>query len=79
MCVSPGVPGIIDVYRKCFTRVDLSGPTMLHEVIQAASRVASLPFTQSTQHYSVLLVLTDGVVNDMKVQRGQCRPARTRR
>ncbi|SPQ94417.1 unnamed protein product (mitochondrion) [Plasmodiophora brassicae] len=61
-----GVPGIIDVYRKCFTRVDLSGPTMLHEVIQAASRVASLPFTQSTQHYSVLLVLTDGVVNDMK-------------
>ena len=58
---------MLEAYPKCFSKIGLSGPTLLAEILAAADDVASLPFTQGTQHYSVLLILTDGVVNDMKV------------
>ena len=62
-----GVEGLLDAYRKTFLEIELSGPTLFGPVLKAATQLASAPFTQNTQHYSILLIITDGVVNDMKV------------
>jgi len=52
---------------SCFDKVLLSGPTYFSEVIGMAEAVAtSQPFNQDDQNYSVLLIITDGVINDMK-------------
>ena len=45
----------------------MSGPTLLAQVISQASAIAaSYPQTQTQQTYHVLLIITDGVINDMK-------------
>lgn len=47
--------------------VQLSGPTCYSKVIQfVASTAARRKVTQDIQHYNILLILTDGVVADMK-------------
>jgi hypothetical protein len=61
-----GVQGIMDAYAAAIQTVGLSGPTLFTEVIQAAARKASQHMSQATQHYTVLLILTDGVINDMQ-------------
>lgn len=37
---------------------------MFSEIIDKASEIASAPFTEDSQHYEILLIITDGVVND---------------
>jgi hypothetical protein len=60
-----GVAGIEEVYGNAFKHVTLSGPTLFTQIIGTAIACSSLPLTQSSQHYSVLLIITDGVINDM--------------
>jgi hypothetical protein len=60
-----GVDGILQAYRNTFPKILLSGPTYFSEVIQMAAMSASSHFTPDQQKYSVLLILTDGVINDM--------------
>lgn len=62
-----GVQGIIDAYHKILPQVKLSGPTWFNEIIQTADSVASAPYSATEQHYNILLILTDGVINDMNV------------
>jgi len=61
-----GVPGILQVYDASFNRVSLSGPTHFSDVIATATSLSSKPFTKDLQHYSILLIITDGVINDMQ-------------
>ena len=61
-----GVAGILEVYRNAMEHIEFSGPTLFDEVLQTATKGATAPFTQDTQHYSILMIITDGVVNDMK-------------
>jgi len=60
-----GVDGIMRAYDAAFQYVALSGPTYFSEIIQTADVVASQPYTQESQHYTILLILTDGIINDM--------------
>ncbi|CAM9396399.1 unnamed protein product [Choristocarpus tenellus] len=62
-----GVSGVLEAYRQSLARVTLSGPTLFAPVInQVASTVASLQSSDpSNQTYTILLLLTDGVINDM--------------
>ena len=47
-------------------QVGLSGPTIFHQLIDAANSVAAAAqCSQATQKYFVLLIITDGVINDM--------------
>eukprot|EP00474_Spongospora_subterranea_P003146 CRZ03604.1 hypothetical protein [Spongospora subterranea] len=66
-----GINEIIKVYRKAFGKVQLSGPTMFSEMIDKAANLADDPFTENQHHYHILLIITDGVVNDRSLTIGK--------
>ncbi|MES1915803.1 MAG: hypothetical protein MHM6MM_007702 [Cercozoa sp. M6MM] len=61
-----GVDGMLAAYRSAFQWATLSGPTLFTQIVQTAASVASQPYGPGLQHYTVLLILTDGCINDMQ-------------
>ncbi|MES1915729.1 MAG: hypothetical protein MHM6MM_007634 [Cercozoa sp. M6MM] len=61
-----GVPGLLDAYRETFKRIRLSGPTNFSSVLDSVIKIASTPYTDCMRHYTVLLILTDGLICDME-------------
>ena len=59
-----GLDGILNVYRQYLKDVSLNGPTYFHCIIEAAGEVAKVSF-QTSRTYTVLLILTDGCINDL--------------
>jgi hypothetical protein len=53
-------------YQQALRAVTLSGPSKLASIIKAAIRSASEPVTSRNQYYIILLILTDGEIEDMK-------------
>lgn len=64
--VVAGVPGILAAYKNVIANVALSGPTNFAELIQTASVFASEPYRPDYQHYTILLIVTDGMITDMR-------------
>lgn len=64
----PGVQGLLDAYDKAFEipGFDLSGPTHFLPILRAATRTAQATQSERKQCYSVLVILTDGVIADME-------------
>ena len=62
-----GVGGILQAYRDVLPRVNLSGPTMFSPVLNySIQNIRSKGgCTQQQQRYNILLILTDGQINDM--------------
>uniref|UniRef100_A0A7S1KMX3 Copine C-terminal domain-containing protein n=1 Tax=Percolomonas cosmopolitus TaxID=63605 RepID=A0A7S1KMX3_9EUKA len=60
-----GIQGIVSAYEQALHSVQLYGPTFFSEIIRKASDLASGYVSQDVQQYHVLLLLTDGLVNDM--------------
>jgi hypothetical protein len=58
-----GIKGILEVYQESLLRTRLSGPTHFAPVIEKVRKMAE----NSNPHefYHVLLILTDGVIDDM--------------
>ena len=61
-----GVTGILDAYSAALREVQLAGPTLFSEILQTAMARANRPVNQMDQKYDVLLILTDGIINDMR-------------
>lgn len=62
-----GVEGILQAYGAALHGVTLAGPTLFSEVLQKAiGRARKRESSQVQQRYDVLLILTDGIINDMK-------------
>jgi hypothetical protein len=61
-----GVAGIMAAYQAAIQTVGLSGPTLFSEIIRTAAQRAGHHISQAEQHYTILLILTDGVINDMQ-------------
>mmetsp|Transcript_5960 Transcript_5960/g.7865 ORF Transcript_5960/g.7865 Transcript_5960/m.7865 type:complete len:593 (-) Transcript_5960:157-1935(-) len=63
-----GVQGILDAYHACLNRVILHGPTLFAPLINNCAAIARSTLTNdpSNQTYYVLLILTDGIINDME-------------
>ncbi|KAH7731153.1 copine-5-like protein [Aphelenchoides avenae] len=60
-----GIEGLLQAYLTAQSRVELSGPTDFAPIVRfAARRAASLPDDGSK--YSILLIITDGVITDME-------------
>lgn len=59
-----GLQGILRIYQDSLMKVQLSGPTLFTPIIRAATQVAIESYNTS-RTYTILLVLTDGVINDM--------------
>mmetsp|Transcript_745 Transcript_745/g.1267 ORF Transcript_745/g.1267 Transcript_745/m.1267 type:complete len:502 (-) Transcript_745:945-2450(-) len=63
-----GVDGILEVYRNKLKSIQLMGPTFLAPIITEASSIAATAANSrdaKKQKYSVLLILTDGTINDV--------------
>lgn len=58
--------GILEAYAAALRDVELAGPTLFSEVLQTAMARANRPANQMDQRYDVLLILTDGIINDMR-------------
>ncbi|CAM9580394.1 unnamed protein product [Chrysoparadoxa australica] len=62
-----GVQGILGAYQAAITSIQLSGPTLFSEILQTTMASAQQQaFNPDKQAYTVLLILTDGVVNDFQ-------------
>ncbi|KAM3138198.1 hypothetical protein pb186bvf_009661 [Paramecium bursaria] len=62
-----GLQGIVKVYRNAVQRLVFSGPTNLHFVIQKAMQQARLIKEKKQDNYLILLILTDGETDDLKL------------
>lgn len=55
--------GVIEAYRRCLPAVQLFGPTHFAPIINHVARFAAT--YPNGDHYFILLILTDGEINDM--------------
>lgn len=60
-----GIDGILGAYKNSLQRCGLSGPTIFSQVIRKALGYASGYQRSAEQKYLVLLIITDGIINDM--------------
>eukprot|EP01129_Flabellula_baltica_P002827 TRINITY_DN1272_c0_g1_i1.p1 TRINITY_DN1272_c0_g1~~TRINITY_DN1272_c0_g1_i1.p1 ORF type:complete len:755 (-),score=168.13 TRINITY_DN1272_c0_g1_i1:67-2331(-) len=59
------IQGILQAYYQSLNSVSLYGPTIFSEIIKVAAAYAGNHCTQEDQQYYILLIITDGVINDM--------------
>lgn len=59
-----GLQGILNIYKKAIEKVELWGPTCFSPVINEATKIALESYKQN-KIYTILLILTDGVIDDM--------------
>lgn len=59
-----GIEEIMEHYRKTLKTVELYGPTNFAPVINSTSAIAQN--YQDGKHYFVLLIITDGIISDMR-------------
>ena len=60
-----GLDGILGAYRNALAQVALSGPTLFSQIIRHSIVLADRAFHES-RTYTILLILTDGTINDMQ-------------
>ncbi|XP_065898751.1 copine-9-like [Dysidea avara] len=60
-----GVQGILDAYHYTVSAVEFYGPTNFSTIMDKTMEYATHP-TQNSQHYQILLIITDGVITDME-------------
>ncbi|CAG9334665.1 unnamed protein product [Blepharisma stoltei] len=62
-----GIDGVLNVYKSTINSIIFHGPTIFHELIKTASDYASsVQVSQEAQQYFILLILTDGIINDVE-------------
>lgn len=60
------IKGLIDAYKNCLNRVQLYGPTYMSEIIRTIGAKSRGICTQNNQRYNILLIITDGIINDLR-------------
>lgn len=62
-----GIDAVLDLYKQTLPQIHFSGPTLFSEIIATASQLSqSANCSQEMQKYTVLLIVTDGIINDME-------------
>lgn len=59
------IDGVLNAYRNALYNVRLSGPTVFAGIVRAAAEHARRESRGNDQSYTILLILTDGVINDL--------------
>ncbi len=57
---------LFEVYRNTLQQITFSGPTYFAQILKQVIDVTSRRYQQDQNNYSVFLLLTDGVVNDLQ-------------
>ena len=61
-----GIEGILQAYRNMINNTALYGPTYFHEIInQVISVVREDVQAENKMNYNILMILTDGMIDDM--------------
>jgi len=62
----PGIQGLLDAYHMAITNIGLSGPTYFAQIIHQTAEIVQLNTQNPAQQkYFILLIITDGCINDM--------------
>ncbi|KAK3769056.1 hypothetical protein RRG08_012006 [Elysia crispata] len=61
-----GIKGVSEAYHSILPSLTFAGPTYLAPVLDRAMEIADVKVTQDNQFYYVLLVITDGIINDVQ-------------
>ncbi|CAO2832693.1 unnamed protein product [Amaranthus hypochondriacus] len=61
-----GIAGIMAAYNAALQSVALSGPTLFGNVVNKAAEIAAQSLLHTRNKYYVLLIITDGVLTDIK-------------
>eukprot|EP01083_Nonionella_stella_P083739 231607_1 len=61
-----GINGLCEAYTNCLQKVQLYGPTYFSEILNNAAAKSIGVCNQNSQTYNILLIITDGVINDMQ-------------
>jgi len=61
-----GAAGVMQVYDNAVQVLELSGPTLFQQILETAAAISDMPINRSEQTYTILLILTDGIINDME-------------
>lgn len=62
-----GIEEVVSVYRKSCQDVHFHGPTIFSHIIHMTAECAArAQVTQDNQRYFLLLIITDGIINDME-------------
>lgn len=61
-----GLAGVIKAYKNALQVLELSGPIQFQQIIEKASVIADMPLDRIEQSYTILLILTNGVISDME-------------
>lgn len=61
-----GIDEVLNMYRQTLYNVRLSGPTVFSDIIRAAAEHATAELHNHEQSYTILLIVTDGVINDQE-------------
>lgn len=56
---------VLNMYRQTLYNIRLSGPTVFAEIIRAAAAHAQAELSRHDQSYTILLIVTDGIINDL--------------
>lgn len=59
------IDGVLNAYRYALYNVRLAGPTQFAEVVQAGADHARNESRDNNQAYTIMLIVTDGVINDV--------------
>lgn len=58
---------MINVYKRAINSVNLYGPTNFAPILDLVNDMAEFDeVSQQNQKYNILLILTDGIINDMQ-------------
>lgn len=63
--VAVGTEGIVEQYRNMTPKLHFSGPTVFSNVVYRAASLAKSLQQTPNQKYVVLMIITDGTINDM--------------
>lgn len=61
-----GIDNITPMYRKSFNKVTLSGPTFFAPLIERVHQQIEKEKNSRVSKYYILMILTDGLINDME-------------
>jgi hypothetical protein len=66
-CAGYGIDGVFEIYTSCLNRpgIKMSGPTLFAPMISEINKFSQEKFKENPLNYTVMLILTDGVIHDM--------------
>ena len=62
-----GIEGVIETYKNAINKVSLYGPTHFSSILELINDMTeSMRVSQQNQKYNILLIITDGIINDLQ-------------